>query len=146
MSSLPQTPTRKLQMDWSIIIFKQLCLFCRVQASMVLIWEMSFWTQLALYRWSVRVKHIISFFFWIEKKKSVFLVSGFFLVGIYISVLTLETCKVHWQDSQTRRRPVLLVALTACFKFNLFFTDSILVFFVCISHICSLFLYIFSLI
>lgn len=36
---------------------------------MVLIWEMSFWTQLAPSRRSVCVKYIISFFFWIKKKK-----------------------------------------------------------------------------
>lgn len=86
---------------------------------MVLIWEMSFWTQLAPYRRSVRVKYIISFFFWIFLKKVCFLVSGFWwafispflLWRLLQSSLTrffhVEGClwgcrlslRLHWIDS-----------------------------------------------
>ena len=89
---------------------------------MVLIWEMSFWTQLAPSRRSVCVKYIISFFFWIKKKKCFPCV--WFLVGIYISVLTLETCKVHWQDSYTWRAARLWALAEALIQFILHWINS----------------------
>lgn len=117
-------------MDWSIIIFQQLCLICRVQASMVLIWEMSFWTHLAPYRRSVCVKYIISFFFWI-KKKTVF-PCVWFLVGIYISFPPLETlAKFTDKILPCGELPVRLQALAATsIQFILHWTNSDLFLFV----------------
>ena len=117
-------------MGWSIIIFQQLCLICRVQASMVLIWEMSFWTHLAPYRRSVCVKYIISFFFWI-KKKTVF-PCVWFLVGIYISFPPLETlAKFTDKILPCGELPVRLQALAATsIQFILHWTNSDLFLFV----------------
>lgn len=94
---------------------------------MVLIWEMSFWTQLAPYRRSVRVKYIISFFFWIFLKKcvSLCLVSGGHL---YLLSSFGDSCKVHWQDSSMWR------AACEAAGSHCDFTESILIFFVCVFH------------